>query len=93
MSSSFRTDYYPEYHPEYLVYLLNANGDHIGMVFVSANRSEGNLDQAAESIAMERFQPARAKLAIDERGNPIMRMVAYQVSSIEPDYSDGPLYE
>lgn len=42
---------------------------------------------------MERFQPARAKLALDERGNPIMRMVAYRVSGIDPEYFDGSLYE
>lgn len=37
--SNFQTAYYPEY----LVYLLNANGDQVGMVFVPANRSEDNL--------------------------------------------------
>lgn len=85
MSSNFRT----EYLPEYLVYLLNSTGTRIGEVFVSVGCSERTLARATESIAMERFQPARAELALDARGNPIVRMVAYRVSGIESEYLNG----
>lgn len=74
------------YYLEYLVDLLNKDGNWIGSAFVPAfEASTESIKEIVERRAMERFQPAKAELSRDSSGALITRTVYYKAIGLDSE--------